>query len=68
MTIDEMQEIVTPTETLHERVSKRTQPVAVYANTQYLGNRVVTRMYPEHYAKVVIARHIWMNYGGSHVQ
>jgi hypothetical protein len=53
MTIDEMQEIVTPTETLHERVSKRTQPIAVY---------------PEHYAKVVIARHIWMNYGGSHVQ
>ena len=67
MTADQVQEMMTPIETLHERVSKRQKPVAIYANTQYLGNRVVTRMYPEHYAKVVLARHLWMTYGGTRV-
>lgn len=57
MTIDEMQEMVAPTETLHERVTGRQKPVAVTLLSQHYGNRIVSHVYPEHYAKVVLARH-----------
>ena len=65
MTIDDVQEIIAPTESLHERVSKIQRPVAVYVNSQHLGNRVVSRVYPEHWARVIIARHTWKQYGGG---
>jgi len=57
MTIDEVQEMVAPTETLHDRVAGLQKPVAVTLLSQYLGNRIVSHVYPEHYAKVVLARH-----------
>ena len=62
MTIDEMQEMVAPTETLHERVTQRQKPVAVTLVSQYLGNRIVSHVYPEHYAKVVLARYTMLRY------
>jgi len=56
MIIDEMQELVEPSETLQERVAQRPRPYGIDLTTQYLGNRVRRIFYPEHWAKVQIAR------------
>jgi len=56
MTIDDVQEMVEPTETLHERVAKRPRPYGIDLTTQYLGNRIRRTFYPEQWAQVQIAR------------
>ena len=56
MTIDDVQELVEPAETLHERVAKRPRPYGIDLTTQYLGNRVRRTFYPEHWSQVQIAR------------
>jgi hypothetical protein len=57
MTIDEVQEMMAPVETLQERVAKARYPLAITLLSQHKGNRIVSHTYPEHYAKVVLARH-----------
>lgn len=37
--------------------------IAITTQEQYRGNRVVHQFYPEHYAKVQLARHIARHYG-----
>lgn len=39
-------------------------PMVLDCSTQYLGNRVTRRFYPEHYAKVQVARWTAQRYGG----
>ena len=56
MTIDEVQEMVVPAETLHERVAKRKHAQPITMLSQYRGNRVISHFYPEHWAQVQIAR------------
>ncbi len=56
MTVNDVQAIIESVETLTERIDKRTRPIAIELTTQYLGNRVVSRFFPEHYARVQIAR------------
>ena len=65
MIIDEMQELVEPTETLHERVSAKAKPAAIPLPSQYLGNRIVSHFYPEHWAQVQIARDNARRYGAE---
>ena len=57
MTIDEVQEMMVPVETLHDSVANRRYPLAITLVSQHKGNRIVSHTYPEHYAKVVLARH-----------
>lgn len=56
MTIDDVQELVDPVPTLGERVAKHRPSQAITTQTQYLGNRVISHFYPEHWAQVQIAR------------
>jgi len=56
MTIDEVQEMVVPAETLHERVAKRKPAQAILMLSQYRGNRIISHFYPEHWAQVQLAR------------
>lgn len=65
MTIDDMQEMVEPSETLHERVAQRPRPYGIDLTTQYLGNRVRRTFYPEHWAQVQIARDNARRYGAE---
>jgi hypothetical protein len=57
MTIDEVQEMMVPVETLQDRVANRRYPLAITLISQHRGNRIISHTYPEHYAKVVLARH-----------
>jgi hypothetical protein len=62
MTIDEVQEMMVPVETLQERVANRRYPLAITYQTQHQGNRVIGHFYPEHWAQVQLARataHRW---------
>ena len=63
MTIDDVQEMVAPSETLHERVSAKAKLTAIPLPSQYLGNRIVSHFYPEHWAQVQIARDNARRYG-----
>lgn len=56
MTVDDVHALVEPTLTLQERVANRRQPYGLDMTTQYLGNRVRSTFYPEHWAQVQIAR------------
>jgi hypothetical protein len=62
MPIDEIEsKLAEPT--WQERVASRIPPVPIDMTTQYYGNRVISRFYPEHWAKVQLARHQEMRYG-----
>ncbi len=62
MPIDEIEsKLAEPT--WQERVASRIQPVPIDMTTQYYGNRVISRFFPEHWAKVQLARHQEMRYG-----
>jgi hypothetical protein len=63
MTIDDVQELVEPTPSLSERVATRRQPEAVLMLSQFRGNRIVSHVYPEHWAAVQIARDNARRYG-----
>lgn len=63
MTIDDVQELVDPAPTLGERVAKHRPPQVITTQTQYLGNRVISHFYPEHWAQVQIARATARQYG-----
>ena len=63
MTIDDVQELVEPTPSLSERVATRRRPEAVLMLSQFRGNRIVSHFYPEHWAKVQIARWTQQRYG-----
>jgi len=56
MTIDEVQEMIAPVETLQERVAKARSPLAITYQTQHQGNRIMSHFYPEHWAQVQLAR------------
>ncbi len=56
MTIDEVQEMMVPVETLQERVANRRYPLAITYQTQHRGNRIISHVYPEHWARVQLAR------------
>ena len=56
MTIDDVQELVEPVPTLSERVAGHRQPEAVTLYSQFRGNRIISHVYPEHWAQVQIAR------------
>jgi L-lactate utilization protein LutC len=62
MTIDEVQEMIAPVETLQERVAKRRMPEVITTYSQHYGNRITSHFYPEHWAQVQLARatmHRW---------
>jgi hypothetical protein len=63
MTIDEVQDIITPMPTLQERVAKRRYPLVITELSQHLGNRITSHFYPEHWAQVQIARDNARRYG-----
>jgi len=50
-------------QTWKEKVSSRLVPVPIDLTTQHLGNRVVSRFFPEHWAKVQLARYQAARYG-----
>jgi hypothetical protein len=56
MTVDDVRHLVEPIQTLQDRVASRPSSIPIDLTTQYLGNRVVSRFFPEHYARVQIAR------------
>lgn len=62
MPIDEI-EAKLAERTWREKVSSRLIPVPIDLNTQHHGNRVISRFYPEHWARVQIARHHLTRYG-----
>jgi len=62
MPIDEL-EAKLAEQTWKEKVSSRLVPVPIDLTTQHLGNRVVSRFYPEQWAKVQLARHTAERYG-----
>ena len=62
MSIDEI-EAQLAAQTWQERVEAMRQPTRVNLNTQYRGNRVISHIYPEHWAKVQIARWTQQRYG-----
>ena len=62
MSIDEI-EAQLAAQTWQERVEAMRQPTRVNLNTQYRGNRVISHFYPEHWAKVQIARWTQQRYG-----
>jgi hypothetical protein len=53
--------------TWQDRVQAKQEPTALTLATQYRGNRVVSRFYPEHWAKVQVARWTAARYGASDV-
>jgi len=62
MPIDEIEsKLAEPT--WQERIAERIVPLPMHLNTQYRGNRVISRFFPEHWAKVQIARHTAERYG-----
>ena len=62
MSIDEIEaKLAEPT--LQERITTRITPLPMHLNTQYRGNRVISRFFPEHWAKVQIARWTQQRYG-----
>lgn len=63
MTIDDVQEMVEPKPSLSERVAKRRQPEAVTLLSQFRGNRIISHVYPEHWAQVQLARATAQQYG-----
>lgn len=62
MSIDEVEARLAE-QTWQEKVSERKPLVPLDLNTQYRGNRVISRFYPEHWAQVQLARHHAMRYG-----
>lgn len=62
MPIDEI-EAKLAERTWREKVSSRLEPVPIDLTTQYYGNRVISRFFPEHWAKVQLARHTVERYG-----
>jgi hypothetical protein len=40
--------------------------VPIDLTTQHLGNRVISRFFPEHWAKVQLTRHQEARYGTQH--
>ena len=62
MPIDEL-EAKLAERTWREKVSSRLEPVPIDLTTQYRGNRVVSRFFPEHWATVHLARHTAERYG-----
>ena len=56
MTVDDVHALIAPTITLQERISTRGVAISIDRTTQYLGNRVRSTFYPEHWAQVQIAR------------
>lgn len=65
MPIDEI-EAKLAERTWREKVSSRLEPVPIDLTTQYYGNRVISRFFPEHWAKVQLTRHQEMRYGTQH--
>lgn len=62
MPIDEIEsKLAEPT--WQERIAERIPFVPIDLTTQHLGNRVVSRFYPEHWAMVQLARHTAERYG-----
>ena len=62
MPIDEL-EAKLAEQTWKEKVSSRLLPVPIDLTTQHLGNRVISRFFPEHWAKVQLARYQAARYG-----
>lgn len=62
MPIDEI-EAKLKERTWQEKVADRKPLVPIDLNTQHLGNRVISHFYPEHWARVQIARHHLTHYG-----
>ena len=62
MPIDEI-EAKLAERTWREKISSRLLPVPIDMTTQYRGTRVVSRIYPEHWAMVQLARHTAERYG-----
>jgi hypothetical protein len=56
MTIDDVQEMMVPVETLQERVAKRRYLFPITEVSQHRGNRIISHFYPEHWAQVQLAR------------
>ncbi len=61
MPIDEL-EAKLAERTWREKVSSRLEPVPMDMTTQHHGNRIISRFFPEHWAKVQLARHIASRY------
>lgn len=59
---DQLEEML-DTRTFSERVAERPRPIAIDCSTQYRGNRIVSRFYPEHYARVLLSRDARNRYG-----
>ena len=62
MTIDNLEDKLSEL-TWQERIADRIPPVPIDLTTQHLGNRVISRFFPEHWAKVQLARHTAERYG-----
>ena len=62
MPIDEL-EAKLAERTWKEKIASRLEPVSIDLTTQHLGNRVISRFFPEHWAKVQLARHTAERYG-----
>ena len=62
MPIDEL-EAKLAERTWKEKIASRLEPVPIDLTTQHLGNRVVSRFFPEHWAMVQLARHTAERYG-----
>ena len=62
MPIDEIESTLAEP-TWQERIAERIVPLPMHLNTQYRGNRVISRFFPEHWAKVQLARHTAERYG-----
>jgi len=62
MPIDEL-EAKLAERTWKEKIASRLVPVPIDLTTQHLGNRVVSRFFPEHWAKVQLARYQAARYG-----
>lgn len=65
MTIDEVQAMVVPEETLHDRVAKRRYLYPITELSQHKGNRIISHFYPEHWAQVQLARAMARQYGNG---
>jgi len=66
MSIDEL-EAQLASQTWQERVEASKNPTCLNLNTQFKGNRVVSRFFPEQWAKVQIARHQLTQHGDTNV-
>ena len=56
MTMDDMHGMMLPVPSLSERLADRAPAQVIVLRSQYLGNRIISRFYPEHWAKVQVAR------------